>query len=450
MLVSQVQFLSPAPSYRERQWFELIDKIIELKSISGVNAKMEFVREHSDDPWLRSFLYYALNPLISYKLSEKTLRHAMKNGADKVRQTFFKDFFDCCEYLSRLRSIDGATTRQVAALLLEYPEQEREIYIKFLARTLRLGLTEKTVNKVIPNLIPEWEVQQAFPIEQHPIPSGTEFWLTQKLNGVRATLYRGELLARTGLRYTGLDHITSAIGEWADSHGVVLDGELTLSEKDKKDFGLSDNEAFRIATGLLNSDRKEDKTRICFTIFDAIPVTDFKSSSPTVTYSARRALLDEHRHILTTSHTSVLPVLYHGTDQSMIWKLLEQMVSEDKEGLMLNTDVPYYRSRHKGILKVKQFYSMDLPIVRCEEGSGRLSGKLGALVLSFNENEVKVGTGFSDAQRLELWARREDLPGVLCEVKYKEVSSDKKTGKQSLQFPVFVQLREDKFEESHG
>ena len=50
---------------------------------------------------------------------------------------------------------------------------------------------------------------------------------------------------------------------------------------------------------------------------------------------------------------------------------------------MVNLDVPYKRKRHNGILKVKRFYTMDLPIIECEEGSGRLAGTLGAFVLNY-------------------------------------------------------------------
>lgn len=126
------------------------------------------------------------------------------------------------------------------------------------------------------------------------------------------------------------------------------------------------------------------------------------------------------------------------------------MVAKDKEGLILNTDVPYKRTRHKGILKVKRFYTMDLPIIRCEEGTGRLSGMLGAVVVGYKDNEVKVGSGFSDEQRAEFWRSRDELIGSLCEVKYKEISTDKNTGLESLQFPVFVTIRNDKTEVSYG
>lgn len=423
--------------------------IIALQSMNGAKEKCGFIKAHTDDEEFKKLLYYALNPLITYNISEKTASKLLGEKTDEQfqRLVFFNDIFGCCEYLSRLRAMDDATLRQVRLFLQNYcNEDERKLYAKLLSKTLRLGVTSKTVNKIIPNLIPEWEVQQAFPIDKYPVESGTEFWLTQKLNGARATFYNGQLIARSGLAYKGLEHIIQEL-YWVRGSGFVLDGELTLREKGN----LSDNEAFRVATGIINSD-DADKTKICYTIFDMIPVQDFENETPKLNYSRRRDVLDRFAEQLDKefSPVRVLPVLYHGKDLSKIDSLLEQMVAEDKEGLMLNLDVPYRRTRHKGILKIKRFYTMDLQILRCEEGTGRLEGMLGAFVLQYNGNEVKVGSGFTDEQRAAFWQAREDIVGMLCEVKYKEISKDKKTGLESLQFPVFVQLRADKTEVSYG
>ena len=423
--------------------------IYKLQSISGAKAKCDFIKSHDEDPYFKRFLYFALNPLITYNISKKSLDKLMSgNNADGQKLIFFNDIFECCEYLSRLRSMDDATLRQIKTLLdMKYPDQEeKELYMQLLSKTVRLGITGKTINKIIPNLIPEWEVQQAYPVDKYPLKVGTEFWLTQKLNGARATLYEGQLLARSGMPYKGLEHITDALS-WLRVAGFVADGELTLKDKGS----LSDNEAFRVATGVLNSD-SVNKTVICYTIFDMIPVKDFDALKPQVTYKYRRDILNQFAERIadTDGAVKVLPVLYHGTDQSKIEELLEQMVREDKEGLMINTDAPYRRTRHKGILKVKRFYTMDLPIIRCEEGTGRLSGTLGAFVLKYKENEVKVGSGFTDEQREQFWNNRDDMEGLLCEVKYKEISQDKGTGLESLQFPVFVGIRTDKTEVSYG
>lgn len=419
-----------------------IKDIASLRLITGAKAKQEFIRTHANDKHFCKFLYYALNPMLTYNVSEDTLRNKIP-GAWQPNN--YRDIFEICEMLAGRKGVDDYTIDTVCSFLRVRNPEEQEFYIKLLAKTLRLGVTAKTVNKVIPGLIPEWEVQQAYPIDKYPIKDGTEFWLTQKLNGVRATFYNGKLIARSGVPYKGLDALISEI-EHSPMGAYVLDGELTLKDKGS----LSDNEAFRVATGILNSD-DVNKTAICYTVFDIIPLEDFDSDSPEVVYSERRKMLDIFsKFVKGDGALRVLPVLYQGNDQSKIDELLEQMVSEDKEGLMLNTDIPYKRTRHKGILKIKRFYTMDLKIVGCEKGTGRLEGTLGALIVEYKGNTVKVGSGFTDEQRTELWNNRDNIIGAICEVKYKEISSDKNTGLESLQFPVFVQMRYDKSEVSFG
>jgi DNA ligase-1 len=146
----------------------------------------------------------------------------------------------------------------------------------------------------------------------------------------------------------------------------------------------------------------------------------------------------------------VVKVVYQGTDQSQIDKWLDYAVAHDWEGLMINKDATYKCKRTTDLIKVKRFYTMDLRVVDVIEGDGRLKGTLGALVVEFNGNTVNVGSGYSDEQRTDIWNNREDIVGTIVEVKYKEVTSDKKTGLESLQFPIFIRLRRDKTEPSYN
>lgn len=417
---------------------DTIAQIYCLQNMVGSIKKMEVLRKFKDNEDFRKLLYYALNPMLTYKISEHTLRKEVEY--DPIITLTLTDIYTICETLSSRKALDDATVYQVCAYLqcMCNPE-EAEFYIKLLSKTLRLGVTAKTVNKVIPGLIPEWEVQQAYPIDKYPLKDGTEFWLTQKLNGVRATYYKGKLYARSGVPFKGLEHITNEFA-WDKTNAMVLDGELTLRDKGN----LSDNEAFRIATGIINSS-DDEKTAICYTVFDIVPTREFEKGESEARYSSRRSSLERLQKILSDdSPVQILPILYHGTDKSKIDEYLEQMVREDKEGLMLNLDVPYKCKRHNGILKVKRFYTMDLQITGCEEGAGRLAGTLGAFTVDYKGNEIRVGSGFTDEQRMEFWTNRDALVGLLCEVKYKEISYDKNTGAESLQFPVFVALRRDK------
>ena len=52
-------------------------------------------------------------------------------------------------------------------------------------------------------------------------------------------------------------------------------------------------------------------------------------------------------------------------------------------------------------------------------------------------------SGFDDGTRAEIWSNKDKYIGRVAEVKYKGVSKDKKTGKESLQFPTFLRIRED-------
>lgn len=421
-----------------------IEAVLKLQNTSGAIAKKKIIAENKDNEYFKQLLYYALHPLLTYKVSERTLRKPMPyNAAITLTMT---NIFEVCETLAQRKALDDTTVYQVKGFLECQPDEYRELYTRILSKTLRLGVTAKTVNKVIPGLLPEWEVQQAYPIDKYPIKDGTWFSLSQKLNGVRATYFRGHLYARSGEVYEGLDHIIDEIERFGECP-LALDGELTLLDKGE----LSDNEAFREATGIINSDA-DDKTKICFTIFDVIPADEFAKGESSLGYKERREFLDQLplTMLKDAKYTRVLEVLYQGFDQSKIDELLEQMVREDKEGLMVNLNVPYKCKRHNGILKVKRFYTMDLPIIRCEEGTGRLAGTLGAFVLNYKGNEVNVGTGFTDTERDIFWAAQDKLTDLLCEVKYKEISYDKKTGAESLQFPVYVCLRTDKTEASYG
>ena len=431
---------------KSHEWIRGIYGIITLRNAKGIKLKQLIVKTMMDNQWFMNYLYYSLNPMLTYKLSEKSLSSISCDEWKGVSLDLFDNLFACCEYLSKLKGVDTSVVKQVRALLSREAnttvdgELTMGLYVDLLSKKARLGITAHTINKIIPGFIPEWNVQQSFPIKKYPLKDGSQFWITQKLNGVRATYYKGQLFARSGVPYDGLNDMLDELDKVSRNGMYVIDGELTLKDKGE----LSDNEAFRKATGILNSDEPH-KDNICLTVFDVVPVADFESDTPTVKYAERRAIIDE----ISNSNSDfiyirVLPVLYHGTDQSVIPTLLDRMVREDKEGLMINLNVPYYRKRHRGILKVKRFYTADLEIVDIKCGDGKFQDILGSVVVKFNDNEVSVGSGFSDEQRQYYWEHKDELIGKICEVKYKEISYDKKTGLASLQFPVFVTIREDK------
>ena len=183
------------------------------------------------------------------------------------------------------------------------------------------------------------------------------------------------------------------------------------------------------------------KEELKMIIFDVLPKDEFDNKASKETYKTRKQhLLDLKQY--KTENIDIVEMFYEGTDQSEIWKWLDYAEEHDMEGLMLSLNAPYECKRTKNLIKIKKFFDLDLQIVDYEEGTGRNKGKLGAFVVDFKGNKVKVGSGFSDSERDKFWNDRDDLVGRVITVKYKEISKDKKTGLESLQFPVFCGLRE--------
>jgi DNA ligase-1 len=85
--------------------------------------------------------------------------------------------------------------------------------------------------------------------------------------------------------------------------------------------------------------------------------------------------------------------------------------------------------------------SCDCKIIGFEEGTGRLQGTLGAILIDYKGNEVKVGSGYSDQDRKYIWDNKDSLLGRVIEVQYFEETQNQKDDGLSLRFPVFLRIR---------
>ena len=150
------------------------------------------------------------------------------------------------------------------------------------------------------------------------------------------------------------------------------------------------------------------------------------------------------------SHIEYLQELYIGTDVREIATQLRIAQDKNEEGIMLNlANAPYECKRSKNLLKVKVMQTCDINIIGFEEGEGALKGTLGALIVNYKANDVKVGSGYSLEERDYLWEHRYELIGKIVEVQYFEETTNKDGG-ISLRFPVFKRMRYDKDEVSYN
>ena len=145
-----------------------------------------------------------------------------------------------------------------------------------------------------------------------------------------------------------------------------------------------------------------------------------------------------------------MPALYVGGNTDEILRHLEIQRSLGHEGVMINMlDAPYEFKRTRNLLKVKAMQDCDLKVVGVEGGAGRFQGTLGALIVDFKGNPVRVGSGMTDTFRRAVWDDPSQYIGRVITVQYFEVTRDK-NGTESLRFPVFKDLREPGKEVSYN
>lgn len=407
-----------------------------------LDARKDFGAEADE---LMAFFRFLLDPAIVTGLSDAKINKKVTAKPDIDVQ------YLSCGYLYIMSAGHNTGSDASIATIQNYlhknPEYE-EFLKRLFTKNLPIGVEAATINKVYgEEIIPVWEVQQGYPIDKYKFKKGELIFASRKLNGSRGTYFKGDIISRQAQKFEGLDHIIKDI-ENIIGTDYAVDGELIRRNID----GLTDGQNFRETISILNSDGN-DKSLIKFAIFDIVPVDEFERDACTENYSVRKKrLLDLKNKIKKngTQNIEVVQMVYEGTDVNDVYDWLDYAVKHDWEGLVVNRQVPYRRTRHNGCLKVKRFYTVDLRITAIEEGQNRLAGTMGALVVDYKGNELRVGSGFDDATRAAVWANPDNYIGKIVECKYKEVTMDKKTGLESLQFPTFVRFRDDKNEVSYG
>lgn len=130
--------------------------------------------------------------------------------------------------------------------------------------------------------------------------------------------------------------------------------------------------------------------------------------------------------------------LYIGTVydpmETYLEALLRDAIARGDEGLVLWPLLPDGSvNPKKKPYKVKPKITVDIRITKIIEGTGKYVGMLGAFMTDYG----KVGTGFNDDQRVELFD--EALIGEIIEVEAMEWTKNKK-----LRHPSFKRMRWDK------
>lgn len=139
------------------------------------------------------------------------------------------------------------------------------------------------------------------------------------------------------------------------------------------------------------------------------------------TYAARRELMS--RFVLPVGGPITLVPSFFNLSPNDAFR---RFVSQGFEGAMIkDTASPYTQGKRSNAwLKVKAVDSEDCPIVSVHEGKGRLAGTMGYVVVEHGARLVRVGGGFTDEQRRQIWENRDTVIGSWLEVSFQNMTPE--------------------------
>lgn len=239
----------------------------------------------------------------------------------------------------------------------------------------------------------------------------TGWWMSEKLDGVRAYWDGTQFISRQGNVYMAPDWFIEDL-----PNDVHLDGELWMGRK-----------MFQKAVGIVKRMDKSDMWKeIKFLVFDAPMLEEaFEARVAFV-----RQFLDERQTRYAEPHVHTR---CSGTDH--LKEELARVEALGGEGLMLRKPGSKYEvGRSHTLLKVKSFFDAEARVIEHLPGAGRHKGRMGALSVEMADGtKFSVGTGFSDAER-------ENPPAVgsIITFRYQEL-----TDGGVPRFPSFLRVRTD-------
>ncbi|WP_033915702.1 DNA ligase [Campylobacter sputorum] len=237
----------------------------------------------------------------------------------------------------------------------------------------------------------------------------TNWYISEKLDGVRGVWDGKELKSRNGYKFTYPSNFTACFPNFA------LDGELYTKRGDFENISsiTSKSEA--------NNDWKELK----FYIFD-IPDMNVSFDKK---YQKMQEIASKCKNINVIEQRVA-------KNNDEVFKFLDDVIKGGGEGVIAReSNLIYENTRSNKILKLKKFKDSECKVLKINKGNGKYKNIMGSLDCKDIKTGVifKIGSGFSD----EL---RKNPPQInqIITYKYQNLTKNKKP-----RFPVFLRFRNE-------
>lgn len=420
--------------------FDILNKLAVTSSRLDKEAILKYEKNNE---LLKAVIVAALNPMLNYYIRKIPKYETAIKPMLTLEQGLKK-----LDKLS-LREITGnAAIEYLALLLSELRAGDAKAVERVIEKDLRCGVSEKTVNKIWPKLIPEYPVMLCDQyddktIERIKFPAFCQL----KLDGMRfnAICKNGlvEFRTRNGKQIDIRGYLVEEFIELAAGRSIVFDGELLVYDSEMYQYLPRQTSNGILSKSLKGTIVDEECKRVGATVWDSIPLSNFEDHKCDIAYRVRfESLKNDVERVSNPKIKLVWNEVVSDVNEAIVW--FERFLAEGQEGIILKDISSFWESKRvKHQLKFKGELECDLRVVGWEEGTGKNVGRLGALVVESGDGivRVKVGSGFSDDDRNGIGP---EVVGCVVSVKYNARIRDKRTGIDSLFLPIFVEVRYDK------
>lgn len=467
--------LEEAPTLSEvlssNELIEVKDIFKKLQETSSRLDKEKIIKDNQGNELFITILKFLCNDMITTGISTKKFTKKLDLEYDINTLKIDK----VLKYIQSHNTGRDEDIGYLQAFIQTTPEECHDFLSGVFTKSYKCGVTAKTLNKIIPNAVPEFGVMLAesyfkykkdkdgnrvkvTSVDLEKIES--DFIITEKLDGMRCVMIKqGDSINFYSRQGQAIEGLTEIIEDAKTLPDGVYDGEL-LAEGDfveSKDQYKATMKRARI---------KGDKTELKLMCFDYIKsIDDFLNGECKTAFKKRKEQL--YNILRTTPEGSqiendffidldvcnkikYLDNLYEGSDVSEISSCFETVVTFGGEGLMINiANAPYKTKRVKDLLKYKEFYNADLRVTGVYEGTGANVGKLGGIYVNYKGFTDKVGSGFDKEERELYFSNPELIVGKIVDIQYFEETTNQTDDEISMRFATYKGIREDKDEESY-
>ena len=238
----------------------------------------------------------------------------------------------------------------------------------------------------------------------------TEYWVSEKLDGVRARWDGHRFISKGGTIINAPDWFIEGFPV------TLLDGELWAGRGQ-----------YQQTVSIVRTQKPHiGWKKVRFMVFD---LPDYRGAFSSRVVMMRR--MSEQNHSLYLDFISQFQV----ASQQELMQHLEAVIDQGGEGLMLHHKTGVYQNgRSNDLLKLKPFTDAEAVVIDCRMGKGQFTGKMGAIKVRASDGKVFfIGSGFSHQER-------ENPPAIGSVVTFRHQGV---TDNGIPRFAVFLRIRDE-------